>query len=61
MSCPVCGEPRGTNKYCWNHTNSDSVGYLLPSISDMDLIKYVPPKKRPTKHVQGTLRKEGVK
>jgi len=40
VSCPVCGKPRGTNKYCWNHVDSGSVGYLLPSISDMDLIKF---------------------
>ena len=40
MSCPICGAPRGTNGYCWNHVNIDGSGYSLPYISDLDLIKY---------------------
>ena len=40
MSCPTCHCPRGTNAYCWGHVNSDGSGFLLPFISDTDLIKF---------------------
>jgi len=42
VSCPICHCARGTNVYCWGHVNSDGTGYLLPFISDMQLIEYEP-------------------
>ena len=57
MSCPICHSPRGSNEYCWGHVNSDGTGYLLPFISDMQLIKYKKPKK---KRIRSSLKKVTV-
>lgn len=41
MSCPFCGAARGSNKYCWNHVTGSGEGYLLPDLSDRQLIRSV--------------------
>jgi len=39
VSCDVCSCPRGSNKFCWGHVNSDGSGYSLPPISEKQLIR----------------------